>query len=476
MSGSTGTTVETFDRRLLPPMMLGAILNPINSSIIAVALVPIGAALGEPASRTAWLVSGLYIATALGQPLMGRLVDQYGPRRVFLAGALFTGAAGLVGTLAPNLWVLVVARVLLGFGTCAGYPTAMYLIRSEAHRTGTDSPTGVLTVLSVTTQTVAVIGPAVGGLLIALGGWRATFAINLLLAGGCLVLGTLFVPAHARVDDGGDGDGDEDGDGPQRDRRFDLVGVATFGATLVTLMLFLMEPRADRVWLLAVTLVAGGGFTWWELRRSTPFLDVRVLGGNAPLVATYARSLVAAVVSYSYLYGYTQWLEDGRGLSASEAGLALIPAFAVGIVVAAVSGRRPEVRGKLLVGATAQLAASLLLLTFTDEAPVWLLLAVAVVFGLPQGLVNLANQNALYHQARPDKIGASAGLLRTFFYLGALVASAAAGVSFGRTASSDGLHHLAMFMVVAAALFLLITAPDRSLARCGSPSEGLRRE
>ena len=459
MSDVPTTTVETFDRRLLAPMMLGAILNPINSSIIAVALVPIGAALGQPASRTAWLVSGLYIATALGQPLMGRLVDQFGPRRVFLAGALFTGTAGLIGTVAPNIWVLVVARVLLGFGTCAGYPTAMYLIRSEAYRTGTDSPAGVLTILSVTTQTVAVIGPALGGLLIALGGWRTTFAINLLLAAACLVLGTLFVPRHPPVDDDSTG---------EQDRTFDLVGVAAFGATLVALMLFLMEPRVDRLWLLAVTLVAGGGFTWWELRRDSPFLDVRVLGGNAPLVATYARSLVAAVVSYSYLYGYAQWLEDGRGLTPSQAGLALIPAFAVGIVVAAVSGRRPEVRGKLLVGATAQLAASLLLLTFTDDAPVWLLLAVALVLGLPQGLVNLANQNALYHQARPDKIGASAGLLRTFFYLGALVASAAAGVSFGRTASSDGLHHLAIFMVVAAVLFLLITAADRSLARCGS--------
>ena len=66
---------DRFDKRLLAPMMLGSVLNPINTAIIAVALTPIGIALGAPASDTVWLVSSLYLATAIGQPLVGRLVD-----------------------------------------------------------------------------------------------------------------------------------------------------------------------------------------------------------------------------------------------------------------------------------------------------------------------------------------------------------------------------------------------------------------
>jgi MFS family permease len=84
---------EGFDGRLFVPMMLGAILNPVNSSMIAVALVPIGAAFGVLPSATAWLVSALYLATATGQPVVGRLVDTYGPRRLFLAGATLVGIA-----------------------------------------------------------------------------------------------------------------------------------------------------------------------------------------------------------------------------------------------------------------------------------------------------------------------------------------------------------------------------------------------
>jgi MFS family permease len=115
-------TRTAFDRRLIVPMILGSILNPINSSMIAVALVPIGVALGVSSSRTAWLVSALYLATATGQPVVGRLVDMYGPRLLYLAGSALVGIAGVLGTVSPSLGVLIGARVLLGFGTCAVTP------------------------------------------------------------------------------------------------------------------------------------------------------------------------------------------------------------------------------------------------------------------------------------------------------------------------------------------------------------------
>ncbi|WP_348789777.1 MFS transporter [Leifsonia sp. NPDC080035] len=452
---------DRFDRRLLSPMMLGAILNPINSSIIAVALVPIATSLGAPASETAWLVSALYLATSIGQPLIGRLVDTFGPRRLFLAGALLTTIAGVVGVLAPNLGFLIAARVILGFGTCAGYPAAMYLIRSEAKRTGMRSPAGVLTALSVTTQTIAVVGPTLGGLLIQVGGWRATFAVNIPLGAAALVLGLLFLPKTTALDT----------ERPPRGR-LDLLGIALFAATLVALLLFLMDIRMTTLWLLALAALLGAGFALWELRRPDPFIDVRVFAGNIPLLVTYARSVLAATVSYCYLYGFTQWLEGGRGLSPSGAGLVLLPTFGVGIVVASVFGRRPEIRWKLLLGSLTQVVMAVLLLLVGDGAPVFALLGIAVVIGIPQGLVNLAIQNTLYYQADPERIGASAGLLRTFMYLGAMLASSATGAFFGQRADTPGLHELAWFMLAAAGLFLLITVFDRSLRRVDREATG----
>jgi MFS family permease len=447
-------TADRFDRRLLPPMVLGSLLNPVNSSMIAVSLIPIGIAFGAPPSETAWLVSALYLATAIGQPVVGRLVDRYGPRPLFVIGSTLTGLAGLAGAFAPNLAVLVAARVVLGLGTCAGFPAAMSIIRSEARRTGQDSPATVLTVLAVSTQTISVIGPTVGGLLIGLGGWRTIFAVNVPLAALSLLMGLWRLPRTAPA-------------APSSQERggLDLPGMALFAAMLVSLLLFLVDLRPSLWWLPVITLAAGAGLVLRELRIPEPFLDLRVFGGNLPLLATYLRTVLAYTVSYSFLYGFTEWLEAGYHLSASQAGLLLLPMFGTGILVSSLTGRRKEIRGKLLVGGVAQLIACAMLLTLGGGSPLWLPIAVALVIGVPQGLVSLANQNAVYHQADPARIGASAGLLRTFMYLGAIIASVANGGFFRHGATTHGLHQLAVFVTAAAGLALLVTVLDRSLRR-----------
>jgi MFS family permease len=439
-------------------MILGSILNPINSSILAVSLVPIGRAFHAPTSQTAWLVSALYLATAIGQPVVGRLVDLFGPKRLLLAGASLTAVAGLLGALAPNLAVLVVARVILGFGTCAGYPASMFLIRAESQRTGLASPSGVLTALAVSSQTIVVIGPTLGGLLINLGGWRTTLALNVPLGLASFAVAAVYLPNWSE-------------NTAQKTRAsLDFPGMVLFAATVVSLLLFLMNPGLDHTYLLGLTAVSAAGLAWRELRTAEPFLDLRLLGGNLPLIATYARTLLAMTVSYAFLYGFAQWMEDSRGLSAAEAGLLLIPMSVVGIAVATTTGRRPQIRGKLIVGAASQLVGCALLLWLDGGSAIWLVALVALVFGIPQGLNNLANQNAVYHQADPARLGSSAGLMRTFMYLGAIVAAAANGAFFGHTASTGGLHHIGVLLLVAAGLFLVLTIADRSLARVGRPT------
>ncbi|MFF3934436.1 MFS transporter [Streptomyces hirsutus] len=443
---------EGFDRRLLAPMILGSVLNPINSSMLAVALIPIGRAFDAPPSQTAWLVAGLYLATAVGQPVVGRLVDTFGPRRLYLAGTTLVGLAGLLGTLAPHLWVLVVSRVLLGFGTSAAYPASMSLLRSEADRTGRQSPSGVLATLSICNQTISVAGPALGGLLISAAGWHWIFAINVPLSLACLVLGALWLPRTV----------------PQaRTAGTDVVGMLLFAGSLTAFVLFLMHPAVGRWYLPVLGLVGGAAFVRRELGDREPFLDLRVLGGNTPLLATYARQLLTYTASYAYLYGLSQWFQDGRGLSAPQAGLLVLPMSVTAICVTALTGRRRQVGRKLVVGAVAQCLGCGGLLLLRDESPLWLLVLVSALLGLPQGLNGLANQNALYAQADPARLGASAGLLRTFMYLGALLASAASALFFGEGATSAGLHRLAWPLLGVATVFLLVCAGDRSLARVG---------
>lgn len=455
---------DRFDTRLLAPMMLGAMLNPINTAIIAVALTPIGIALGAPASETVWLVSGLYLATAIGQPLVGRLVDIFGVKRIFLTGGALVALAGAIGFLAPNshdsVWWLVVARVILGLGTCAGYPAAMNLIRAESERTGLKSPAGILAALSVTTQTVAVIGPTLGGLLIGAWGWRATFAVNVPLGLASLLLGWIFFPRQTGLEPA-----------PEDRPKIDGRGIALFTIAMLALLVFLQNISFGLVWLVGVALVAGGGLVWWELRTREPFIDVRVLAGNVPLLLTYVRALLTATISYTFVYGFTQWLEDGRGLNATAAGLVLLPVFAGGIAVSVTFGRSPKVTRNLMVGSTAQLVVGVLVLVMTGASPIWFLVVAMLVLGIPQGLNNLAIQNSLFHQADPERIASSAGLLRTFLYLGAIIASVVYGNVYGARATTGGLHVLGWVVIGVSVVFFLITVFDRTLAKVGTSRE-----
>ncbi|QFY10479.1 hydrolase [Nonomuraea phyllanthi] len=441
-----------FDRKLIAPMILGSVLNPINSSMLAVALIPIGQAFGASPSETAWLITGLYLATAVGQPVIGRLVDAFGPRPLYLIGTALVGVAGLIGVLSPELWVLIVSRVLLGFGTSAAYPASMFLLRSESERTGVRSPSGVLAGLSISNQVVAVLGPPLGGLLIGVGGWHLIFAVNVPLSAACLVLGALRLPRRS---------------GRGRAGGVDLPGMALFAVTLTAFMSFLMDPVAAHWPLPAAGALAGAAFTVRELRAAAPFLDLRVLAGNGPLLATYGRQLLAFVTSYAFLYGFTQWLEESRSLSPSAAGLVLLPMSVAAIAVTAVTGRRPEVRGKLLAGSLVQVIGCAALLLIGPATPIWQLVILATVIGIPQGLNGLANQNALYAQADPARMGSSAGLLRTFMYLGALAASAANAAFYRHGATTGGLHDLGRLLVAVAALLLVVTLADRSLRRVG---------
>ncbi|WP_218031441.1 MFS transporter [Paenibacillus kobensis] len=449
---------DGFNRKLIAPMILGSIINPINSSIISIALIPIGTAFHALPSETAWLVSALYLATAIGQPVAGKLIDMFGPRLMFLAATSIVGLSGILAIFAPNLWWMVAARVLLGFGTCAGYPAAMYLIRSEADRTGHKSPAGVLTVLAVSNQTIAVIGPTLGGILIEWWGWQSAFLINVPLSIACILLGYYRFPKTEKMG------------GRERAETIDLAGMLFFAFTLISALLFLMNPHLRTLYFIGLAIVFGLLFVYREKRAEQPFINVTVLGGNVPLLLTYGRSLLSATITYSFLYGFTQWLEEGRGLSPSNAGLILLPMFGTGLIVSSTTGKNPALRAKLTVGGFLAVATSVLLLAVRGSSPIILLVGIVMLMGIPQGLLNLANQNVLYYQARPEHIGASSGLLRTSAYIGAMLASAANGLFLRQGATTAGIHHLALLCVAVAALHLGITLFDRSTVRLGMTS------
>jgi MFS family permease len=449
-----------FGWRFVAPLMTGAALNPVNSSLIATALVPIGRAFGIPLGRTAVLVAVLYLASAIAQPASGKLAEHLGPRRVFLAGIVIVLAAGILGGTARSFTVVLAARVLIGIGTSAGYPTAMLLIRARTADAGLrEPPGGVLAALSVTGQATAAAGLPLGGLLVGAAGWRAAFLINLPFALAALVLALAYVPADNPR---------EHGDaGWRRAARIcgelDIVGMLLFAAAVTALLVFLLSLAHPDWAALAVTAAAAGGLSWWELRAATPFLDLRALAARPALAATYARSGVTFLIIYTILYGITQWLQAGPGLSATSAGLAMLPSAAIAVAVSVPAGRRNLVRVPLVAAAGAAVTGSAGLAVLPADVVVVIL--ITLIFGVTVGLGSVANQAALYAQAPGGELGTDSGLLRTFNYLGAIGSTAVISAAFRHGATSHGLHVIGLVLLPLSAAVLAATLAARTLPR-----------
>nr|WP_315148416.1 MFS transporter [Corynebacterium variabile] len=103
--------------RFVAPVLSGPAPNPVNTTMIAVALVPIAQATGVSASLAIWLVTGLYIVSAVAQPAMGRIADIFGPKKVYVTGLLLV----MVGGLVPAVWAFFPRGPSLPHHHRAGY-------------------------------------------------------------------------------------------------------------------------------------------------------------------------------------------------------------------------------------------------------------------------------------------------------------------------------------------------------------------
>jgi MFS family permease len=455
---AAGRRARDLGPRLLVPLCAGAVLNPVNSTMIATALSPIGRAFGVGAGATAWLVSVMYLASAIGQPVAGRLADQFGPRRVFLVGGVLVAVAGMIGALGPTFGWLVAARAIVGLGTGALYPAAVAMVREQADRLGVPAQARVLGLLNTASLVTLTVGPPIGGVLVDTVGWRAVFAINAPL--GLLVtgLGLLYLPrSRPRVRD------------TAVWRLLDIPGIALFSGAVTLLLLVLTElPRPP--WPLVLAL-AGCLLllVLIELRSRRPFLDVRMLARNLPLPVAYLRVMLTFLVVYGVLFGVTPWLQEGRGLSATAAGMLLLGMSAVGTIASLAGARGSRPLWPLLVPALAVLAGSLALTVLDSATPIAVLACVVAVFGLPNGMGQVANQVVVYRAAPAEQVGAAVGLSRTAQYTGAMIATSLTGLAYAPGVGGPGLHLLGWVFSAVGFVLVVVTVADRSLRRPVDP-------
>jgi len=331
----------------------------------------------------------------------------------------------------------------------------MRLFRIQADRTGSAPPRTAMGILSLAGVATTAIGPLLGGVLTGAFGWHSIFTANIPLALVAMLLVLFWVPKD-QPRAGGFG---------RLMQELDLTGIGLFTASMLSLMIFLLNLNHP-IWIaLLIAGVFGVGLVIHSLPRKQPFIDVRMLAHNRPLAVTYFRNGAVLMIIYCILYGFAQWLESGPGLSSTVAGLVTLPLSLIAAVSSLSGARTRGIRAPFVISIGAALVGCVALWFVTSGTSVWIIAFAVMFFGVPQGMFTTATQAAVYIQAPADEIGTAAGLQRTAGYIGAIAATSLLGLMYGKHATDHGLHSLAIVMGVLSAFLFIATIFDRTLPR-----------
>jgi MFS family permease len=432
-------------------LSLGTALNPLNSSMIAVALVVLRGDFGLDVATVTWVITSFYLASAAGQPLMGRLADRFGPRRMFTLGMGAVAITCALAPFSPNFALLCVARAVMALGTATAYPSAVVMIGAIAQRAGTESsrPLGRI---QMANTSAAAVGPVAGGLLVGQVGWEALFLVNVPLA-----LAALFIVRKVAPADGVR----ERGSFARLARDSDIPGIAGFVGSLLLVMMALLDVAPGyRWWMLGAGMVVAALFVWRELCFSPPFLDLRLLGRNRPLMLVYLGFAVFSSVYYFVFFGLPQLLQEAGGYDPGLVGLLMLPLAAMSVLATPWAVRamgKFGVRRALIAGVVLLTLVAALMWLLTGSLAIPLVLALTTLMGVPYGAVGIASNQGMFLSTRPQERGVAAGIYQTCRYVGAITATVLIGVFAGGGVDQASWGLMVLAMLVLSAVAFLVT-------------------
>ncbi len=438
--------------KFLAPLVLGNMLNPLNSTMLATAVLTIVMAFKQEPGAGALLIVPLYFTSAIGQPLMGRLCDVFNPGRINLIGFLLILLSGIVGVYATNFNWLIVSRILLGLGSSAAYPSSITLIRQRYKALKMEVPGIILSIIAIAGQVSLVFGPFLGGTLLESFGWKGIFFINIPLVLIGLLL-SIRKKSHTKIEN------------TQRNKTalqffkdLDPLGLVLFSCFLFAFLMVLLYPpylflkiAVAIMFLIALIIV--------ELKHSNPFINIKVLSLNMLLNTTFLRQIGINFIIYLVLYGLPQWMEQSKHISPSKVGLIMLPFSLIAMSLSLAIAGNKNYKVLLTAGVSCITIATIGIFMLNTVSPVYFIVGITVLIGAALGILTVANQATLYAEAPDDQLGVCFGLFRTVGYIGAILAGSSLKHQFKSGATDTGLHSLALFSLIACGLIVLFLLP-----------------
>ena len=465
---------ESHDRQhptlTLAVLSLSALAYILLQSMVLPALPEIGRALHTSQSTVAWVLTAYLISASVATPVLGRLGDMFGKKRVLLIVLACLIVGSVLAALTSSVAVMLTARVIQGAGG-AIFPLAFSIVRDEFPRERVAGAIGLLSALIGVGAGVAIVvaGPIVDHLSI-----HWLFWIPAVMTAVALVATISWVPESPITAPG----------------RINPLAVLTLSGWLVCLLLGVSEGghwgwtsvRVVGLFIGAAVLLAA----WLsvEMRAEQPLVDVRMMR----IPAVWWTNISAALFGfgmYSVMIVVPAFLQTpsdsgyGFGASITKSGLALLPLSGAMLVAGVLTGRFATRFGSkvpLVVGSIFS-AVGMLFLTVAHGSE-WNFYVAMGLVGLGIGFAFSAMSNLVVEAVPPGQTGVATGMNANVRTIGGAIGSQvvasiiAAGIVAGAVPKEHGYELSFIVLGVALAFAGAAAAFVPSRAERASPTEG----
>jgi EmrB/QacA subfamily drug resistance transporter len=382
-------------------VVLAAIMSILDVTVVSVALPTFMNEFSATYAEVAWTMTGYTLALATVIPLTGWAADRFGTKRLFLlALALFT-AGSVLCTLADDISMLVLFRVLQGLGGGMLMPLGMTIMTRAAgpHRIGR-----VMAVLGIPMLLGPIAGPILGGWLIDTASWEWIFLINLPIGLAALAFSAIVLPS----------------DSPEPSESFDFLGMLLLSPGLAAFLYGVSSTPETGTLLATKVLVPGAiglvlvvAFVFHAFRTTHPLIDLHLFANRQLTVAVITMSLFAVAFFGASLLFPSYFLQV-RGETTLAAGLLLAPQGLGAMVSMPIAGNLADRTGTgriVLTGITLIVVGMAVFTQVGAETSYVLLLGALFVMGLGMGATMMPIMTAALQTLREHTIARGSTLM-----------------------------------------------------------------
>ncbi len=405
---------------ILTTVLIGATMSALDVSIVNIAMPTLKTDFNVSLLTIEWVAMAYMLSLTIFLPLFGRLADMYGRSKLYNAGfVVFTIGSAFCG-MSPTASFMIGSRTLQAIGAGLLQANSIAIITAAFPSNERGKAIG----FQGAVQAIAMsIGPLVGGLLIALIGWRAIFYINVPIG----VLGTLaallILPREAEE---------------KKKEKVDYLGTIFFSSGLLFLVLALNEmfrlgltsPKIELCFLLSIVLL--GLFVITELKVKYPLVDLTMFK-NFTFSAGNFTGMLSYYVLFAIMFLMPFYLERVVGYSVALTGGLLTPIPLAMAVAAPWAGSVSDKRGPRLMTTAGMLLTALacfLLMLLGESSHLAVLAGILIMLGIGMGLFTPPNNSAIMGAAPKDKLSVAGGLLNMMRSLGLIFGVDISGLIF----------------------------------------------